>query len=347
MCQSIAEGGQRCYSHTSKKLEAAKASRDPNRPDTMDAYDQALVEHATTDKGRAQIAGWMNSTKDEHERAAYSRAIHQGMTLRHQTQRAHVWATQPLWMDVKAPNMVALEDHMDHDYDYYGPDEWEGCGSECSDGYCRCSHFEGLRITKVNAARVAADLLQVEADDPRAQEYISRAIKDLALDRLDTYEPESAAGYYGDRFTAHFADPQAVRDWTAALNAEAPAHVRDADGVLPYLVDKGHTVTGDPLADLKTALSAENLGMVDERVTNAESLSVVEIPFEQITVEAAHHYERVEPRKAEPVNEKAPKIHGVVVWDKRNSTYVLVDGYHRLKHARGGRAKQGTYLMLV
>ena len=70
-------------------------------------------------------------------------------------------------------------------------------------------------------------------------------------------------------------------------------------------------------------------------------------PFEQVTVEAQHHYERVEPRKAEPVNEKAPKIHGVVVWDPRNSTYVLVDGYHRLKHANAGRAKQGTYIMLA
>ena len=87
--------------------------------------------------------------------------------------------------------------------------------------------------------------------------------------------------------------------------------------------------------------------MVDSRVENATSLSVVEVPFEQITVEAAHHYDRVEPLKAEPVSEKAPKIHGVVVWDPKQSGYILVDGYHRLKHARAGRSLRGSYILLV
>lgn len=346
MCQSLAEGGQRCYAHTSKKLAAAKAARNPDRPETMAAYDEALIEHATTPKGRVEVEQWQQFSRDPAERSMLGGVLHKAAVAKHLTARMHVWTTEQVWLEPKAPDMVALEDHMDYEYDYYGPG-YDGCECGDGDGYCRCSRYEGLRITKVNAARVAADLLGVEADDPRAQAHISKAIKDLRLDDLDTYEAVSASGYYGDRFTAEWQHPDKVRAWTASLATAEPGLVRDPDGVLPYLADKGHTVTGNPLADVKAALSAENAGMVDERVEAAESLSVVEVPFEQITVEAAHHYERVEPRKAEPVNEKAPKIHGVVVWDKRNSTYVLVDGYHRLKHARAGRALRGTYLMLV
>lgn len=346
MCQSLAEGGQRCYAHTSKKLAAAKEARDPNRPETMAAYDEALIEHATTKRGRVEVEQWQQFSTNPAERSMLGGVLHKASVAKHLTARMHVWTTQQVWLSPKAPDMVALEDHMDYEFDYYGPDGYDGC--QCSESdYCRCSRYEGLRITKVNAARVAADLLGVEPEDPRAQAHISKAIKDLRLDDFATYEPVSASGYYGDRFAAEWAHPAKVQAWTAAFTKEHPGLVRDPDGVLPYLADKGHTVTGNPLADLKAALVAENAGMVDERVENAESLSLVEVPFEQITVEAQHHYERVEPRKPEPVNEKAPKIHGVVVWDKRNSTYVLVDGYHRLKAARAGRALRGTYLMLV
>ena len=203
MCQSVAEGGQRCYAHTSKKLAAAKANRDPDRPDTMVAYDEALVEHATTKKGRAEVEQWQRASTDAAERAMLGGVLHKASMTKHQAARMHVWTTQKLWLEPKAPEMVALVDHVDYEYDYYGPDRFDGC--TCGDDYCRCARYEGLQITKVNAARVAADLLGVEADDPRAQAHIKTVIEDLRLDDVDTYHPESAAGYYGDRFTAEWA----------------------------------------------------------------------------------------------------------------------------------------------
>lgn len=56
MCQSKADGGQRCYSHTRAAMERVLSNPDPRDPSWHSAVDEAMTEHATTDRGRREIA---------------------------------------------------------------------------------------------------------------------------------------------------------------------------------------------------------------------------------------------------------------------------------------------------
>lgn len=342
MCKAKADGGQRCYSHTKARVVAARVALNPKDVGTVDALSAALVEHASTVRGAAEVVEWQRGSVDAQERMDYSRALQQGLLLRRLAERALVWA-QPLWLDPPGLNYVDLKSSVEYDYDSYGPsDRYEGCRCSPNDYVCRCQVYEGLRVESVDAVRVAASLLGVESDDPRAQGHIARAIKDLGLDENGTYEVSAFDDYYGQTVTVEFAEPGEVHVWVAALGESEPGVVRDPDGVRPYLRDKGHAVTGDLLADVKAALAAENEGRTDPRVEAATGVRVATISRANVVPSNPQHFGRVEARPARAVSEKAPVFHGVVV-PVSNTTYALVDGYHRFKGLTRG---SGTFIVL-
>lgn len=94
MCQSKAQGGQRCASHTRENfkkasmglIEARKNGSPEDRETAQDRWDAAAVEYASTEEGQQAMSRFQAAAEERgkvHEAENYAYIKRQGDRLRH------------------------------------------------------------------------------------------------------------------------------------------------------------------------------------------------------------------------------------------------------------------------
>lgn len=202
-----------------------------------------------------------------------------------------------------------------------------------------------IRVTNVDTRKVLARIHHVD-DSYITAEHVAEA-EALGISDVSNYEATSVeSDYYTD------STPIPVVSMKPELSEKLTEHYwkrPDADddySVLRYCRAKGQDTTGlPPLKAIQQQLRAENNNRSHSLVDNASSVKSGKIRLENITVPAKKHYEGVESREPKSPTD-APEVAGVVYKSARSDKYVLVDGYHRLKHLTGKKRKQARYIVL-
>jgi hypothetical protein len=231
---------------------------------------------------------------------------------------------------------------LDVDYDSYGA---PGGQCECpEDDYCRCNVYEGLRIdpdVKPNMENV----LSYATGIPHSElpESLLTLGRELELDTHDGYEVFGEAGYYGQEYRIEFANvPKVHKELRDRFDKNA---IDRNDIPRSYLAGIGIDVRGkDPVRGFKEFLKKENAGIELEKLKKVKKVTSTRLNLSSIEVPNPEHYKGVEPRKPESPIEGTSKVVGIVL--KEGGKYKLLDGYHRLKYARGGSIKTGRFIVL-
>lgn len=230
---------------------------------------------------------------------------------------------------------------VEYDYDYSHCSD-PSCGDDGD--LCRDTVYEGLTVENkpVDTREV---LSQIYSTDPGniPDDLVRVANDELHLDQPDYYEAYAENGYYGEEPVVALAYPEDVHKRLTEYFYSLP-DAKDDQGILPYVRGRGVDTTGlTPVNALKKSLREENNGKLVSAAEKATKVTRGAIPFSKIEITQKKRYESVAPKV--PNSPKgADKIIGVVV--KRGDSFVLVDGYQRVKHANLSKGKNGTFLIL-
>jgi len=231
-----------------------------------------------------------------------------------------------------------VSSYVDYEYDGYYCDGCYGC--ETGDDYCRGSVYEGLRITSVSSHAMLAMMMSARSDASITTELLDYA-EEVGLNDPANYEIYGVPDYYGQTVQVDLNESvvDSLKEWIyREPNAE------DRNGILGYIRSKGVETTGlSPLEAIKKELNLENKGKVNPYVDKATKVSVKLMDINKITVPNPQHYERVEPLAPVPAIPSKDFL-GVLI--KQGESYILVDGYHRLKDAKNNNKRKGHYIIL-
>lgn len=114
--------------------------------------------------------------------------------------------------------------------------------------------------------------------------------------------------------------------------------------ILNYCDSKGVDTTGMTAFDaLVLQLETENPGRQHHFVSKARTASIIAIKPDEVVIPNIHHYDRVESRIPSGIKYS---IAGIVYKDNRDQ-YVLIDGYHRLKHLKTSSGSQHPVIYIL
>lgn len=228
---------------------------------------------------------------------------------------------------------------IEYDYDSY---ECSGCyGCDTGEDYCRGAEYSGLELTSVDSSKTLASLLSCSVSDlsPSDIEFAH----DVGLDNTNSYDIEGQGGYYGQevRVTVEGEQMKRIQAWYFKKE-----NANDAHGILAYCRSKGLATQGlSPLEAIKMQLKVENNWMVNPVVERAKSVSVEHVKLSAVKIPQAAHFEKALPRPIKPLTEESKEITGVLV--RKNGSFKLVDGYHRLKSAQESKhINLGEFIVL-
>lgn len=251
-------------------------------------------------------------------------------------------APQPIIVEktkFSEPKFNEVTHLVEYDYERY---ECNGCyGCDTGEDYCRGSEYSGLELKAVDASHTLANVLSCSVSD---LSFIDMSFAHhIGLDDFSSYDIEAEGGYYGQevRVTVENEQMELIRDWY--FKAE---NANDAYGVLAYCRSKGIVTRGmTPLEAIKTQLRTENNGMVNPVVERAKNVTVEHVKLSAVKISQADHFEKAVPRPIRSLTEESKEITGVLI--KKNGSFKLVDGYHRLKTAHENKnLSHGEFLVL-
>lgn len=242
---------------------------------------------------------------------------------------------------------------LEGDYEGYGHEFGYECTSD-PDDYCRDQVYFGLTMAQndnVDVKAILSTMFRTKKED-LPSELIDYA-ESLGLSSSDAYEATATWGYYGQEYDIYLKEEKqkALKDWYFSRS-----NARDEGGVLDYCRSKGLPTAGlTPLEAIKKQLADENNGLAHPKVEEAYSVEVADLTLGTIVTGNADHYSRIDPRPAESFT-NGEIIMGVLIvpkssykwWDRniRVNEGFLVDGYHRLKHARNNQRRKGKFIIL-
>lgn len=231
---------------------------------------------------------------------------------------------------------------VDYEYDFNGCTGYT-CGTEDGDGYCRDSVYEGLRVSgSIKTREVLAQIFNTR-EERIPDDLVKLAEDELQLNDPESYDIRGVNGYYGEEVLTTLNNAEHAADVLRTYYNNMP-DAKDEDGILPYLRGKGLETTGlTPLEGVKKHLRDENRGIIVDYVERTNHVSKETIDLQDVRIPQQHHYDTVAPRT--PLAPKGvEKICGIVV--KKNNSYVLVDGYHRMKHELEWEQFAGNFIVL-
>lgn len=344
--------GPRCSAHAKAKLEAAEQTF-LNSPSLTNyqAMQAAQEEFDITPEGRKALEAQGNNEalppderflaqdKLARAKAEYDRRLalikHHGVQSTPVKPARHFSPITTAATTLREPSFIEYLDFSDDvviDVEYSGDYYSDHSSSDVS-------------VISVNTRKVLARIHHVD-ESHITDEHIAE-VEALGINDASNYEATSAEfDYYAD------STPIPVVTMKPELSEKLKEHywkrpdADDDDNVLRYCRAKGQDTTGlTPLEAVQKQLRAENNNRSHSLVDNASSVDSGKIRLENIAVPAQKHYEGVESREPKSPTD-APEVAGVVYKSKRSDKYVLIDGYHRLKHLKGKKRKQARYIVL-
>lgn len=230
---------------------------------------------------------------------------------------------------------------VNYDYDYSGCAN-DDCGEDGD--MCRDTVYEGLTVENkpVDTRQVLAELYSTSPQNI-PDELVAIGNDELNLDKPESYEAYAENGYYGEEPGVYLGHPETVQKRLMEYFHSLP-DAKDDQGILPYVRGRGTDTTGlSPVEAVKKNLRDENNGKLVSYVEKTTKVSRGAVSLSKVIVPQKKHYETVLPKiPNSPVG--ADSITGVLV--SKGDSLVLVDGYHRFKHANITNKKMGTFLIL-
>lgn len=353
--------GPRCSTHAAARLKAAIESESAytgtdlsKKRKLRERIISARKEYYTSPKGIKSLEDNAAKTGDakDAELATLMKERRAKMITAYKEMQAKMDAEQlPPLPEVKIsplrePYTYGLGVHfysVDYEYDanYCTGDT---CDSEYSDGYCRDSIYEGLRIKDgpVNSRAVLAQIFNTnESNIP--DDLVRMADDELDMDNPESYDVHAVNGYYGEEVEVHINNEAYVAERLRSYYLNMP-DANDEGGILPYLRGKGlNTVGLTPIEAVKKHLRDENRGNIVDYVEKTNVVSKKRIDLSDVKIPQKHHFDTVAPR--DPLSpDGVEKICGIVV--KKDRAFFLVDGYHRLKHELEREQFAGNFIVL-
>ncbi len=232
------------------------------------------------------------------------------------------------------------EEHYDHSQD--------------SD-MCRCRTITGVTIKGwendgEGLSDFAKSQLGLPWNEPLPQDLKEKLQPFADNFRSDDFDYEVSGGYYGEELQSISAPKELVAVLDDYYYGKSDA--AGPENILGYLRGKGYDTTGErPLAAIKGALQAENKGRKSEKVENAKKWRTSSIGINNIVLPSASQAEAGEkdPRPLQqPVGAKksSRELYAGVVVQRKDGTFELVDGYHRLADLKANNKRRAKYLIL-
>lgn len=207
--------------------------------------------------------------------------------------------------------------------DYYGPPDDE----EPLD-YNRNYQYENLRVKSVALQSIIASVYRCQMIDIPS-DFLAKA-EEKGWGEKDFWDVEAVGGYYGEEI--EIVIPSGFQAAAEKLYWSLPNAV-DPDNILPYVRSKGTQTEGlTPLEALKAQFMEENDNCISTMIQYAKFASSRVVKFEKIRIPSQKHYDEVSRRKPESHISKESTFVGVLYPDQGG--FILLDGYHRLKHEK-------------
>lgn len=363
--------GPRCSKHAKDKLEKAlrvqKLVRKSNPEAQKRADEQVKIaqrDYFTSPEGIKQLRAKADKTGKETDRqladsfaerrkaliALSKEASGEAKAAREKFVKDHnIQNLPPVVSEVKSSPLLEPRvtgsgnriDTVEYDYDYSHCAN-DDCGEDGD--MCRDTVYEGLTVENkpVDTRSVLAEIYGIHPDKI-PDDLVRIGNDELKLNDPNSYEAYAENGYYGEEVTVSLAHPDAVNKRLTEYFHSLP-DAKDNQGILPYIRGRGTDTQGlTPLEAVKKNLRDENNGKLVSYVENTTKVSRGAVSLNKVLIPQKKHYENVSP-KVPNAPKGADSITGVLV--KRGDSFVLVDGYHRVKHANVKNKKMATFLIL-
>lgn len=346
-------GGPYCPKVATKALDAAKQELTDYLGDDdhivtalRNNLKTATLDYMMTTEGIKELKEKATKTKDpdDQEKLEIVEGLRKEKIAQSKAQETHDGiVTKVDVAPFREPIMAPYQNLMSVDYDYDGRVCAGDIDDEHSDGYCRDSTYENIRVSKdIDYRETVSELMRINPEDI-PPEMLRIAKDELHLDRTESYEILVERGYYGEEASVVLSDWQKVRDGLQRYCYSRPDAV-DKDGVLPYLRGKGlNTTNKTPLDALKESLRKENNGKVVAYVEKTKEVYQKKIRLEDVVIPQKQHYKSITASKS-IAPENAPVINGIVVY--KAGKYHLVDGYHRVKGLQESKRANGQFIVM-
>jgi len=232
------------------------------------------------------------------------------------------------------------DEHYDHDQD--------------SD-LCRCRTITGVTIKGWDndgegLSDFAKSQLGLPWNEPLPEELRDKLQPFVDNFHSDDFGYEVSGGYYGEELQSITAPKELVNVLEDYYYGKDDAS--GPENILGYLRGKGYATAGEkPLEAIKGALQAENGGRKNAKVEKARKWRSGSIGIKDIVLPSASQVEAGEkdPRPMEnPVGAKknSRDLYAGVVLQRKDGSYELIDGYHRLAWLKSNSKRRAKYLVL-
>lgn len=208
-------------------------------------------------------------------------------------------------------------------FDSYGPPY----GEEPLD-YNRNYQYDNLQVESVHLPSVLSSVYRCQVSDIPS-DFLTKAEEEGWGEKY-FWDVEAVGGYYGEEIEPVI--PAGFQESAERLYWSLPNAV-DPDNILPYVRSKGTRTEGlTPLEALKAQFMEENDNCISTMMQYAKIASSRIVKLDKIRIPSQKHYDEVSRRKPESYISKESTFVGVLYPDQGG--YILLDGYHRMKHEK-------------